>query len=204
MPTVSSLPARVALQAIKALIIGLGALALYKGLLSQAPFSSDAQVIGPDGKPFFTEDVTPMMHRGEYRVEAARAFMRAAIETEGPGRAAHLLEARAHLEDALELRPNDARAAAMLATVTADLGDIPATLDALRASWRAAPDAPQMAETRLAVVSRLRAAIPSALLDHARNDLTVLARWNGGRYRQVIRNDRYLRLLARQSGLETR
>ena len=93
----------------------------------------------------------------------------------------------------------------MLATVTTELGDIPATIDALRASWRAAPDAPQMADTRLAAASRLRANLPTDTLDHVRNDLAVLARWNGGgRYRQVIRNDRYLRLLARQSGLEAR
>lgn len=192
--------ARAFLLAVRAGIAAIGLWALYAGALTQAPFSTEAQVLGPEGQPFFTDDLTPMMHRGEYRVEAARAFMRAALAASGPEKVGHLETAAEHLTVATDHRPNDARAWAMLAVVRADLGKVDDALASLRESWRAAPEAPPIADLRLALISRLRLFISDEDLRRAKNDLRILERWNGGgRFREIVKRDRYLRVLASQA-----
>lgn len=181
-------------------ILGIGILSLIKGPLSQAPFNEAARVLGPDGKTFWTEDATPMMHQGEYTLEAARAWMKAAAERTGPERIDASREAERLLMISVSYRPNDARAWVMMGIARFDLGDVDGAKVALSEAVRAAPDAPQIAQVRLDLISRMRNSADQWMIAQAKHDLRVLERWNGGGvYRAKIMQDRYLRLIDRQS-----
>ncbi len=181
-------------------VFAVGATALVKGPIGAPLLAPSALLARTDGSVFRLETLTPMMHPAEYRVEFGRDALRRAAEQPLPAARKNVEAAIEALKGAVRLRPNDARAWAMLGVAQGLVGQRPEALGSLRRSARAAPEAPQIASTRLELASSLRSSLAERDIMQVELDLQTVESWNAQTFRALLQGSRYLRLINTRRG----